>query len=221
MSGARSAILDRVRRAQITGRFPLATAAHPAAAAAAVSVAHVPKAPGAAPDPAAMLQRFLAELAALGVDHHVETSEADVKARVTAIVGRRSVFSWDADRLPYEVGAALNVPSTGASPRDLQASAEIGVTGCDAAIAETGSLVLLSGPGKPRAASLLPPVHLAIVRRRDLRSSMGEFFNERATSIADAACCSFITGPSRTADIELTLTVGVHGPGKVIVVVGP
>jgi L-lactate dehydrogenase complex protein LldG len=131
------------------------------------------------------------------------------------------VFSWDADRLPYEVGAVLNASVTGASPRELQASAEIGVTGCDAAIAETGSLVLLSGPGKPRAASLLPAVHLAIVRRADLRASMGEFFSERKASIADAACCSFITGPSRTADIELTLTVGVHGPGKVIVVIGP
>jgi L-lactate dehydrogenase complex protein LldG len=140
---------------------------------------------------------------------------------VAAIVEGRSVLSWDADRLPYGAGAVLNTPVSGASPRDLQASAEIGVTGCDAAIVETGSLVLLSGPGKPRAASLLPPVHLAIVRRGDLRATMGELFKERTASIADAACCSFITGPSRTADIELTLTVGVHGPGKVIVVVGP
>ena len=140
---------------------------------------------------------------------------------MAAIVGGRSVFSWDADRLPYEAGTVLNSAATGASPRQLQASAEIGVTGCDAAIAETGSLVLLSGPGKPRAASLLPGIHLAIVRRGDLRFSMGEFFSEQSASIAGAACCSFITGPSRTADIELTLTVGVHGPGKVFVVVGP
>jgi L-lactate dehydrogenase complex protein LldG len=214
MSGARSAILDRVRRAQITGRFPASTVAHPSG----VPVAQPFR---AAQDPAAILKRFLGELTALGVEHHVETSDADVKARVAAIVGRRSAFSWDADRLPYEVGGILRAPVTGASPRDRQASAEIGITGCDAAIAETGTLALLSGPGKPRAASLLPAVHLAIVRRADLRAAMGEFFSERSASIADAACCSFITGPSRTADIELTLTVGVHGPGKVIVIVGP
>ena len=103
----------------------------------------------------------------------------------------------------------------------FQAAAEIGVTGCDAAIAETGSIVLLSGPGKSRSASLLPPVHLAVVRRNELRFSMGEFFKEFAGAMAAAACCTFVTGPSRTADIELTLTLGVHGPGKVIVVMGP
>jgi L-lactate dehydrogenase complex protein LldG len=50
---------------------------------------------------------------------------------------------------------------------------------------------------------------------------MGEFFARNRERIASTAGCTFITGPSRTADIELTLTLGVHGPGRVIVVVGP
>ena len=64
-----------------------------------------------------------------------------------------------------------------------QADAEIGVTGCDAAIAETGSLVPLAGEAKPRSASLLPPVHVAIVRREDLRFSLEQFFGERANDV--------------------------------------
>jgi L-lactate dehydrogenase complex protein LldG len=160
-------------------------------------------------------------LTALGVAHHIEQSADAVRARVREIVGGRAVLAWDPDRLPYDVGSVLPGAATGASPRDVQAAAEIGVTGCDAAIAETGSLVVLSGPGKPRAASLLPPVHLCVVRMDDLGPSMGEFFATRAADIAAAANCTFITGPSRTADIELTLTLGVHGPGEVIVVVGP
>ncbi len=80
---------------------------------------------------------------------------------------------------------------------------------------------MLSGAGKPRAASLLPPVHIAIVRRTEMFMTLREYFSKRPATIAAAACCTFITGPSRTADIELTLTVGVHGPRKVIVVVGP
>jgi L-lactate dehydrogenase complex protein LldG len=97
----------------------------------------------------------------------------------------------------------------------------VGVTGCHAAIAETGSLVLLSGPGTSRTVSLLPPVHLAVVRPEDLCSTLAELFATRQGLLRDAASCTIVTGPSRTADIELTLTLGVHGPGVVVVVIGP
>jgi L-lactate dehydrogenase complex protein LldG len=223
MSHARTAILDRVRRAGQTGFLP---SPHPhgsdharSAHATSAPTTHAPAGP--ATTVADLLTRFLAELTAVGVTHHVETSAEGVRARVQEIVDRRSVLAWTLDRLPYDVGSLLPGAATGASPRDVQAAAEIGVTGCDAAIAETGSLVMLSGEGRPRAASLLPPVHLCIVRQDDLLASMGELFAARAADVAAAACCTFITGPSRTADIELTLTLGVHGPGEVIVIVGP
>jgi L-lactate dehydrogenase complex protein LldG len=218
----RTAILDRVRHAQRTGRIPVATGvavAQPVRAAGSDSSAS-----DAGPKPCATneyVERFRAELAALGVESFVESSADEVHARVKAIVGGRSVLAWDARQLPYDVDRVLAGAARGSSQRDAQAAAQIGVTGCDAAIAETGSLVLLSGGGKPRTASLLPPIHLAIVRETDLRGSIGEFFSERALDIADAACCTIVTGPSRTADIELTLTLGVHGPGQVIVVIGP
>jgi L-lactate dehydrogenase complex protein LldG len=168
-----------------------------------------------------LIERFRGELAALGVESFVESSPDAVRERVKAIVGTRRVLAWDARHLPYDIDRVFIGPARGSNTRDVQAAAEIGVTGCDAAIAETGSLVLLSGEGKARTASLLPPVHLAILRETDLRGTMAEFFRERAADIAGAACCTFVTGPSRTADIELTLTVGVHGPGQVIVVIGP
>jgi L-lactate dehydrogenase complex protein LldG len=219
MSTTRNAILARVRRAQLTGRIPGFHADRRASSVAAAS--SVPAQPVVPPRREAVLQRFLDELTLLGVDYHVEPSAAEVWSRVAAIVGGQSVFRWDADCLPYDVGRLFPRAIEGSSPREEQAAAGIGVTGCDVAIAETGSLVLLSGPGKPRAASLLPPVHLAVVQRNSLRFGMGEFFREFGEAIAGAACCTVITGPSRTADIELTLTLGVHGPGKVIVVMGP
>lgn len=206
MSDSRSVILARVRQAQRTGTFPTV-----------VAQAFKPADEAALKGCATSMEKFTRELDALGVTSYVEDTVDAVRARVTEIIAGRSVFAWD--RLPYDI--TIPNAATGASPRDVQASAEIGVTGCDAAIAETGSLAMLTGPGKPRAASLLPPVHLAIVRRDQLRSTMGEFFTERADDIAAAANCTFITGPSRTADIELTLTLGVHGPGEVIVIVGP
>ena len=99
--------------------------------------------------------------------------------------------------------------------------AEVGLTGCDAAIAETGSLVFRLGKGKSRAIALLPPLHVAVVQPRDFCFSMGEFFQMHAERVAASASCTFVTGPSRTADIELTLTLGVHGPGKLVVLIGP
>lgn len=204
---ARTAILARIRDAQRTGTFP--------------GVEALPPLTSDPPSADVVLARFLTELDALGVEHHVEDSADAVRDRIISLVSGKSVLSWNADRLPYAVAAALGPVATGSSPRDVQARADIGVTGCDAVVAETGSLVVLSGAGKPRAASLLPPVHIAIVRRIELFMTMGEYFRKRPATIAAAACCTFITGPSRTADIELTLTVGVHGPRKVIVVVGP
>jgi len=205
---ARANILSRIRRAERTGHVPTQAPSPPPLAT---------KQPSGSDN----LRRFVAELQALGVNSFLEDSDDAVRSRVVALVGSDPVLQWDAAALPYDVGGLFPWALTGKSPRDAQASAEVGITGADAAIAETGSLVLLSGEGKPRAASLLPPTHLAIVRRSDLYASMGEFFAAHADAIARAACCTFVTGPSRTADIELTLTLGVHGPGAVIVVVGP
>jgi L-lactate dehydrogenase complex protein LldG len=152
----------------------------------------------------------------------VVSTADEVRALVKNIVRDRTVFSWDPDHLPYDVGTILGPDAALAGgSRDRQVSADIGVTGCHGAIVETGSIAMLSGPGTPRAASLLPPTHVCLVKRTDLYPSVGEFFRCRAEDVARAACCTFITGPSRTADIELTLTLGVHGPGVVIVIVGP
>jgi L-lactate dehydrogenase complex protein LldG len=98
-------------------------------------------------------------------------------------------------------------------------SVHVGLTGADAGLAETGSIVVASGPGKSRLASLLPPVHVAILARDRLTASLAALIRERpylATSGANFVC---ITGPSRTADIEHTLTRGVHGPKEVHVVI--
>ena len=172
MPDARSAILARVREAQRTGRFP--------------EVVSVPPLPAEPPPPETVLARLLAELDALGVEHHVEDSADAVRARIVAVTSGKSVLSWNVDRLPYAVATALPSAATGDSPRDVQAHADVGVTGCEAVIAETGSLVMLSGAGKPRAASLLPPTHVAIVRRSEMFMTMGEYFARRPATISSA-----------------------------------
>ena len=73
------------------------------------------------------------------------------------------LLSWDPSELPYGLGGLVNGAIFGRAARAEQARAEIGLTGCDAAIAETGSLAMISAPGRSRAVSLLPPFHIAIV----------------------------------------------------------
>ncbi|NIR51473.1 hypothetical protein GWO43_23115 [candidate division KSB1 bacterium] len=169
------------------------------------------------------LNRFRTELAALGVDTYFEEKPEAIRKRLASLLEGKSILSWDLDHLPYDVGEVLQdrLVLFGHDDEQEQATAEIGLTGCDAAIAETGSLVLISAEGKPRTASLLPFEYIAIVSRSEIYSSMGDFFEKRGADIAAASYLNIITGPSRTADIELSLTLGVHGPGKVSVVIGP
>lgn len=96
----------------------------------------------------------------------------------------------------------------------------LGITGADYAVAETGSVVVLPRKGLSRLVSLVPPVHLAIVRAKDLVESIDDVFLFRRLEYLHkggdmGSYLNFITGPSRTADIEMKLVVGVHGPREV------
>jgi L-lactate dehydrogenase complex protein LldG len=94
----------------------------------------------------------------------------------------------------------------------------VGLTGAVAGLADTGSLALVSGPGRGRIASLLPPLHIAILRVSQLHASYATFLAAHPQIEDVGSNLVLITGPSRTADIEMTLTRGVHGPGEVHVV---
>ena len=105
--------------------------------------------------------------------------------------------------------------------RAITARADLGLTGVDLAVAETGTLVLVSGAGRPRSTSLLPACHVAVFDRTILVESLAqmglvlEAWHDGPEAAWRGAAINFITGPSRTADIELTLTRGVHGPKEV------
>jgi L-lactate dehydrogenase complex protein LldG len=96
----------------------------------------------------------------------------------------------------------------------------MGVTGADYAVAETGSVVVIPRAGLSRLVSLVPPIHVALVRPQDVVESLDDVFLLRRleymrTGGDMGSYLNFITGPSRTADIEQTLVVGVHGPREV------
>ena len=97
------------------------------------------------------------------------------------------------------------------------ARADLGITGAAAAIAATGSLVLCSDRAGGRSASLLPPLYVALVRSSNVLPDATALFGRMAELFPDGPPSQIVlsTGPSRSGDIEFTLTVGVHGPGRV------
>ena len=96
--------------------------------------------------------------------------------------------------------------------------ADIGVTGVDYAIAETGTCVVSASSEVGRLVSLAPPLYVAVVKKGQVLPSLDELFTMQRKNFLDGnqdSYTSLISGPSRSADIEYTLVTGVHGPGEV------
>jgi L-lactate utilization protein LutC len=103
--------------------------------------------------------------------------------------------------------------------RELCASADVGITSADYALADTGTLVMLSSPREARMISLLPPAHIAVLPRARILTGLDELLSLLPNPAEATSSMVLITGPSRTADIEQILVRGVHGPGMLTVVV--
>lgn len=98
-------------------------------------------------------------------------------------------------------------------------SADVGITSADYALAETGTLVMLSGPKEARLISLLPLVHIAVFPRSRMLANLDELLAILPNPAEQTSSMVLITGPSRTADIEQILVRGVHGPGEIYAVI--
>ena len=166
-------------------------------------------------------ERFAEELAKVGGEARL--AAPDEIDDLIAEVANGLAGAVVADVGPYRDAVVAGLGRAGcavlAPSREEAAAADLGITGADLAVASTGSVLVRMGPGTPRSASLLPPVHLAIVRADRVVPGFEELFAELPELARDAAQTVLITGASRTGDIELTLVRGVHGPIKVVVLV--
>lgn len=213
-SAARQAILGRIRKAQ--GR-PAQPAPAERDAAAAYMVQH-----SAGPRPAVgsdLMLRFAEQ--ALRMSDTVE--EVAVPGEVPAAVARyldaigvaRKAIAWKTLEGMAWREAGVDVEFRPPRNEDLT-----GITGAFCAIAETGTLMLLSGADTYSSASLLPETHIAVVPVSRIVASMEDAFAlARAEHGALPRAVNFISGPSRTGDIEQTIVLGAHGPYRVHVVV--
>jgi L-lactate dehydrogenase complex protein LldG len=166
------------------------------------------------------IERLLVEIKKLsGVGQKLVSS--DIDSLLKTLVAEQKIQKATVWEMPYlrQLGLteilntlAVELISPNADKYEM-AQCDLGITEADFLLPETGTIVLSSSAEKPRAVSLLPRVHLAIVRPEMLRADMHQVFAEAK----DRNYLVFITGASRTADIELTTTLGVHGPKNLFV----
>lgn len=173
--------------------------------------------------PELQLERFIAESQAQGCLVYRLDANSAVEQMMEIIAGDNAVLSWDECELPLErlhdILQSLDVSI--AAPDD--SGVRVGVTGVTAALAATGSLVLEGGAGRYRGPSLLPDVHIALMRVEqllpDLESWQQLQQRDAYPAFTSASSTTMVTGPSKTADIGHQLVKGAHGPREVHIVI--
>jgi len=151
-----------------------------------------------------------------------------IVAGVAAGHGCETFMAWD-DLPSPGVASALTAEGLERIPHDVPNGDRrthqlgylplaLGVTGALAGLADSGSLVLSHGSGRPRMASLVPEVHVALLDVKTIDHTLAHWAHKHPEVVTDTANLVMVTGPSRTADIEQVLNLGVHGPRHVHIV---
>jgi len=168
-----------------------------------------------------LVEHFKERAVKLSSDVLVANERMEVPALLARYLNERELpmsgICWPSlSNLPWSA-AGLDMQSRPAKDQDL-----VGVTGAFCAIAETGTLMLLSGPETPASTSLLPETHVAVVDPRRIVATMEDAWDlMRKECKQPPRAVNFISGPSRTADIEQTVTLGAHGPYRVLLILAP
>lgn len=173
---------------------------------------------------------FIEELEKVNGNARVVKSEGEVNEFLAKFIDERSLKSfsiWDSELIRKlnmkEFLEVRGLELCSSDSKEKLAIADFGITEVDFAISDSGTLVLITSNKRPRSVSLVPPIHLALLKSEVILSNIYELFSVLGKSFIEnnelTSCIIFITGPSRTADIELTLTLGVHGPKELYVLI--
>ena len=185
-----------------------------------------------------LINKFIEEANAVKAETHLASDDEVALETVIQLLNNQTnnkYMSWDDSCLPIKnlekrLDSANYLRYQSTVPRDTMertrthiklAEVSVGITGCNAALADTGSIVLESKPGQGRLSSLLPAIHIALLTTDQIYPTMESYIKAQPETGNRSSNLIIVTGPSRTADITQTLTLGVHGPGTLhIIIVG-
>jgi L-lactate dehydrogenase complex protein LldG len=190
-------------------------------------------------DHATLFNSFVREAQAAGGEVYQPATHDDVLEILTNLVKQagQQAITWADEDLPIKdvrevllrADVTRHVPDIARDPsmrreqwRNLE-NVRVGITGALGGLADTGSIIVASGRQRARAASLLPETHIALLPPDRLYATMPAFFAASSAQelTENSSNLVFITGPSRTADIEMIITRGVHGPKRLCIVLLP
>lgn len=167
-----------------------------------------------------LIENFRKNLESVGGNFSIVYDESEAAEILLMMIGEkkaRKIAVSDSPLVKKIVGfLKMDAEFIENASADRLFECDLGITGAQWAIAETGTLVLESESERHRLASLVPPVHVCILEAGQIRQTLGEILELVQQSLSRTI--TFITGASRTSDIELTLAIGVHGPGELIVI---
>ena len=103
--------------------------------------------------------------------------------------------------------------------KEMVFNVEAGITSAAGAISETGALILWPTEKEPRLMSIVPPIHIAVLKANTIHNTLSEVMQKENWPAKMPANVVLVSGPSKTADIEMTLAFGVHGPKELIVLI--
>ncbi len=214
---ARQNILARIRKAQGRGGAE-PTPAELAEVRAVIARHEIGPQPSFAHAPDRLAQ-FRKECERLGTTHATVNSDNEIPGEVAHYLGAHGLGSGV---VGWPEFAGLDWHRAGVAYADRPATGDdgTGLTGCFCAIAETGTVLLLSSPATPKVTALLPETHFCVVRASRILDTMEESFALLRHEVGEPPrSVFFVSGPSRTADIEQTIVIGAHGPYRVHVIV--
>ena len=216
----RKEFLDRVRQATATADLPPVRRDPPGALVGDLSTVD-------------LVGRFVERATEVNADVTVVSADGALE-QVVGIMEQykaEEYLGWPDSQMPIP-GIGAGLIARGYSPRPSEVPSEnrllhqtayydllVGITGADGGLAESGSIVLTHGANRSRMASLIPDAHIALLPASTIVESLSHWAASKPESVTRSVNLVVITGPSRTGDIEMHLTQGVHGPRHVHVLV--
>lgn len=168
---------------------------------------------------AELIDNFKHSLQSVGGHYHIVSNESEAAATVCNTIkslAATKIAISDSPLVETVVGRSTGTEMVKNAEPEYLFGSDVGITSAQWAIAETGTLVLESAAERHRLTSLVPPVHICILKADSIRQTLREILDLIGRDLSRTV--TFVTGASRTSDIELTLAIGVHGPRELHVI---